>query len=174
MALLPILIAPHPVLKTKATPVETIDDNVRKTLDDMLETMYDAPGIGLAAPQIGLSKRMLVMDVSPRDAEPEPMKIINPEIIDASEELASYEEGCLSLPEQFSEVKRPARVSIRYLDADGAEQTMEADGLLATCIQHEIDHLDGILFTDHISTLKRGMIMRKLAKWKKANPEAVT
>lgn len=167
MAILPILVAPHPVLKKKAQPVTEVTDAERKLLDDMLETMYDAPGIGLAAPQVGVSKRMLVIDIA-RDGEAaQPMKIINPEIIEASEDLATYEEGCLSFPDQFAEVKRPARAKIRYLDETGAAHEIDADGLLATCIQHEIDHLDGIVFVDHLSQLKRTMILRKLQKMKK-------
>ncbi|HBM11699.1 MAG TPA: peptide deformylase [Rhodospirillaceae bacterium] len=170
MAILPILVAPHPVLKKKCTPVEAVDGHIRRVLDDMLETMYDAPGIGLAAPQIGLAKRMLVVDCAGRGETPQPMKIINPEIIAESDELASYEEGCLSFPEQYADVKRPARVTVKYLDETGTEQTLDADGLLATCIQHEIDHLDGVVFVDHISSLKRGMIMRKLQKLMRGKP----
>ena len=158
------------VLKKKCTPVEAVDGHIRRVLDDMLETMYDAPGIGLAAPQIGLAKRMLVVDCAGRGETPQPMKIINPEIIAASDDLASYEEGCLSFPEQYADVKRPARVTVKYLDETGAEQTLDADGLLATCIQHEIDHLDGVVFVDHISSLKRGMIMRKLQKLMRGKP----
>lgn len=167
MAILPILVAPHPVLKQKAQPVAEVTDAERKLLDDMLETMYDAPGIGLAAPQVGVSKRMLVIDIA-RDGEAaQPMKIINPEIVEASADLATYEEGCLSFPDQFAEVKRPARAKIRYLDETGAAHEIDADGLLATCIQHEIDHLDGIVFVDHLSQLKRTMILRRLQKMKK-------
>lgn len=172
MAILPILVAPHPVLKKVAEPVSRVDDEIRQILDDMLDTMYDAPGIGLAAPQIGVSKRMLVVDVSGKDEAPNPLKIINPKILSHSEDLSSYDEGCLSFPEQFAEVKRPATVRIGFLDETGTQQEIDADGLLATCIQHEIDHLDGIVFVDHISALKRGMIMRKLQKWKKTNPNA--
>ncbi len=164
MAILPILVAPHPVLRKKCVPVDSIGDTERKLLDDMLETMYDAPGIGLAAPQIGVAKRMLVMDIARANDAPTPLKIINPEITAASEELYSYEEGCLSYPEQYADVKRPAKVTVTYLDETGAEQVLEAEGLTAVCIQHEIDHLDGINFVDHISSLKRGMIMRRLKK----------
>lgn len=164
MAILPILVAPHPVLKKKCEPVETVDDEIRTLLDDMLETMYDAPGIGLAAPQVGVSKRIIVVDCAPRGADPEPMKLINPEIVTQSDELATYEEGCLSFPDQYAEVRRPATVTVKYLDENGTQQTLECDGLLATCIQHEIDHLEGVVFVDHISSLKRGMIMRKLQK----------
>jgi len=168
MAILPILVAPNPVLKKKCEPVDTVDDGVRKLLDDMLETMYDAPGIGLAAPQVGVSKQILVVDCARADEPAQPMKIINPRIVAASEDLASYEEGCLSFPEQYADVQRPARVTVEYLDENGAEKSLEADGLLATCIQHEMDHLEGIVFVDHLSTLKRGMIMRKLQKLMKS------
>lgn len=164
MAILPILVAPHPVLKQKCTPVETVDDDIRRLLDDMLETMYDAPGIGLAAPQVGVSKRMLVVDCARKGDDPQPMKLINPEIVETSETLSVYEEGCLSFPDQFAEVERPAAVTIRYLDETGAAREIQADGLLATCIQHEIDHLDGVVFVDHISQLKRSMILRRLQK----------
>ena len=168
MALLPIIVAPDPRLKLTAEPVDQVDDELRQLLDDMLETMYDAPGIGLAAPQIGLAKRMLVVDCAGRGETPQPMKIINPEIIAESDELASYEEGCLSFPEQYADVKRPARVTVKYLDETGAEQTLDADGLLATCIQHEMDHLEGILFIDHLSRLKRNMALKKLKKLREA------
>ncbi|NMM43751.1 peptide deformylase [Rhodospirillaceae bacterium KN72] len=164
MAILPILVAPHPVLKQKCEPVTDVTDDIRQLLDDMLATMYDAPGVGLAAPQVGVSKRILVVDCAPRDADPQPMKLINPEILAASDDLSTYEEGCLSFPDQYADVKRPARVTVRYLDENGTQQEIEADGLLATCIQHEIDHLDGIVFVDHLSTVKRGIIMRKLQK----------
>eukprot|EP00752_Nemacystus_decipiens_P017406 g15601.t1 len=167
MAILPILVAPHPVLKRKAEPVTAVTDEERRLLDDMLETMYDAPGIGLAAPQVGVSKRMLVVDVAREGEAPQPMKLINPEILERSDDLAAYEEGCLSFPEQFAEVKRPARVRIAYLDETGEAREIEAEGLLATCLQHEIDHLDGVVFVDHISQLKRTMILRKLQKLKK-------
>jgi len=164
MAILPILVAPHPVLKTKAEPIEAVDDNIRALMDDMLETMYDAPGIGLAAPQIGVSKRVIVLDVSDKEGPNEPMCFANPEITWASEDINIYEEGCLSVPSQYAEVKRPSSVKVRYLDRDNQVQEIEADGLLATCIQHEIDHLDGKLFIDHLSNLKRNMILRKLKK----------
>ena len=173
MAILPILVAPHPVLKQKCEPVAEVTDDIRQLLDDMLATMYDAPGVGLAAPQVGVSKRILVVDCAPRDADPQPMKLINPEIITASDELSTYEEGCLSFPDQYADVKRPARVTVRYLDENGTQQEIDADGLLATCIQHEIDHLDGIVFVDHLSTVKRGMIMRKLQKLMRGKDRAV-
>lgn len=167
MAILPIYIAPHPVLKKKAEPVDAVTPEIAKLMSDMLETMYDAPGIGLAAPQVGVSKRILVVDVARADEDPRPIKMANPEILASSEELSIYEEGCLSFPEQYAEVQRPATVTIRYLDENNVSQEIEADGLLATCVQHEIDHLDGIVFVDHLSTLKRGMIMRKLKKLQK-------
>jgi peptide deformylase len=133
----------------------------------MLDTMYLAPGIGLAAPQVGVTKRILVVDVAPKDAPREPIRMANPEIVWRSDELAVYEEGCLSLPEQYADVERPAKIRVRYLDEKGETQEREADGLLATCIQHEMDHLDGVIFVDHLSALKRKMILRKLTKQKK-------
>jgi len=168
MALLPILTAPDPRLKKKAKPVAAVDDGVRQLMADMLETMYAAPGVGLAAPQVGVSQRVIVLDVA-REGEPlAPMKLANPEIVWASEDDAAYEEGCLSVPEHYAEVVRPRAVKVRYLDETGAPREIEAEGLLATCLQHEIDHLDGILFLDHLSALKRNMILRKLLKEKKA------
>jgi peptide deformylase len=166
MAVLPILIAPHPTLKAKAKPVKEVTNAVRALLDDMLETMYDAPGIGLAANQVGSLHRVLVMDCGARedDEQPRPIKIINPQITGVSEELSSYEEGCLSIPEQFADVERPAVVRIKYLDETGKAQERLFEGLEATCVQHEIDHLDGILFVDHLSNLKRNMLMKKLKK----------
>ncbi|MDA8603064.1 peptide deformylase [Alphaproteobacteria bacterium] len=173
MAVLPILIAPHPTLKAKAKPVKDVTDELRALLDDMLETMYDAPGIGLAANQIGSLHRVLVMDCGSRDDEetPRPIKIINPEITGVSEELSSYEEGCLSIPEQFADVERPAVVRVKYLDETGQKQERLFDGLEATCVQHEIDHLDGVLFVDHLSNLKRNMLMKKLKKYLKDREE---
>lgn len=168
MAKLNIIIAPDPVLKTKTRKVEKVDDRIRKLMDDMLETMYAAPGVGLAAPQVGVLERVIVLDVAGKDEEPRPMRLVNPEIVWASEDLAVAQEGCLSIPEQWADVTRPAAVKVRYLDENGAQREVEADGLLAVCLQHEIDHLDGVLFVDHLSPLKRNMIMRKLAKWKKS------
>ncbi len=164
MALRDILIAPHPKLKAKAAPVAAGDDEVRGLLDDMLKTMYAAPGIGLAAPQIGVAKRVVVMDVSAKDEPPQPMFLVNPEIVASGEGRVVAEEGCLSLPEIYADVERAERVFVRFLDRAGEAREMDADGLLARCIQHEIDHLDGILFVDHLSMLKRKMLMRKLAK----------
>ena len=166
-----IVWAPDRVLKTNCTPVTEIDGDIRQILDDMLETMYAAPGIGLAAPQIGLTKRLLVVDILRDDEENRPLKVINPEIVWSSEELNTYEEGCLSLPGHYGEVTRPAQVTVQFLDETGAEKRMDADGLLATCLQHEIDHLNGVLFVDHISALKRNMILKKMIKAKKQREE---
>jgi len=167
MAVLPIITAPDPRLKKKSKPIVTVDAEVRQLMDDMLETMYAAPGIGLAAPQVGVLKRVIVLDIEREDVKTGPLCMANPEIVEASDEDAVYEEGCLSLPEHYSEVVRPAKVTVRYRDRDNAEQQMVCEGLLATCVQHEIDHLDGILFVDHISALKRNMILRKLLKTRK-------
>lgn len=166
MARLPILIAPDPFLKTVAAPVTQVDDQIRGLMDDMLETMYDAEGIGLAAVQVGRSERVITIDVSPRDGPRQPLQMANPEVVSASEERDVFEEGCLSVPENYAEVERPARVRVRWLDRDGAPQEREFDGLLATCVQHEIDHLNGRLFIDYLSKLKRDMILRKLRKSK--------
>ena len=167
MAILPILTAPDPRLKKKSKLVEAVDAGVRQLMDDMLETMYAAPGIGLAAPQVGVLKRVIVLDIDREEVKTGPMVMANPEIVEASDEDATYEEGCLSLPEHYSEVVRPAKVRVRFLDRDGKRQELDCEGLLATCVQHEIDHLDGILFVDHISALKRNMILRKLLKARK-------
>ncbi|MFO0986225.1 MAG: peptide deformylase [Alphaproteobacteria bacterium] len=167
MALLPILTAPDARLKKKAKPVGKVDDGVRTLMADMLETMYAAPGIGLAAPQVGVGLRLIVLDVAREGEQKAPMKLANPEIVWASDDDNVYEEGCLSVPEHYAEVVRPRAVKVRYLDEAGAEREVEAEGLLATCLQHEIDHLDGILFLDHLSALKRNMILRKLLKEKK-------
>lgn len=161
---LPILIAPNPILKARARAVTPADaDTVRALIPRMFTTMYRAPGIGLAAPQVGVRLRLTVVDLMPDDARA-PIVLVNPEVIAASTELATREEGCLSLPNQYADVTRPARVKVRYYDQTGARREIEADGLLAVCLQHEIDHLDGVLFVDHISALKRNMLMRKLAK----------
>ena len=175
MAILPILEAPDPRLRVKSAPVEAVDDELRKLIDDMFETMYDAPGIGLAAIQIGVPKRVLVIDLQDRDSEEEaaepvrnPLVFINPEIYDPSEEQSVYNEGCLSVPDQFAEVERPAVIHARWLDEKGEKHDEQIDGLLATCLQHEMDHLEGILFIDHLSRLKREMILKKLKKEKRA------
>ena len=167
MALLPILTAPDPRLKKKSLPVDVVDAGIRQLMDDMLETMYAAPGIGLAAPQVGALKRVIVLDIDREETKTGPLFMANPEIVEASDEDVTYEEGCLSVPEHYSAVARPATVWVRYLDRDGKTQELACEGLLATCVQHEIDHLDGILFIDHISSLKRNMILRKLLKARK-------
>lgn len=161
---LAILIAPQAILKARARPVAALDtDRVRALIPRMFAAMYKAPGIGLAAPQVGVGIRLAVVDLMPND-QLAPFVLVNPEITAVSAELATREEGCLSIPGQFAEVTRPARVKVRYHDAEGARREIEAEGLLAACLQHEIDHLDGVLFVDHISALKRNMLMRKLAK----------
>ncbi len=166
---MPILYVPAPVLRAKARAVGPADaDRVRALAPRMLATMYEAPGIGLAAPQVGESLRLIVLDVSGKDETPDPMVLVNPEVIAASKELATREEGCLSLPNQYAEVTRPAVVKVRYQTLDGSRKDIEADGLMAACLQHEIDHLDGTLFVDYLSPLKRNMILRKLAKELKA------
>lgn len=168
MTLRTILIHPDPRLKKVADAVPDLSDELRQMAQDMLETMYDAPGIGLAAPQIGVLKRLIVMDcVRDDDAAPQPMVMFNPEVIRSSDELNVYEEGCLSIPEQFAEVTRPKEVSVRWLDMDGNLQERDFDGLWATCVQHEIDHLDGKLFIDYLKPLKRQMITRKMQKLKR-------
>ena len=167
MAKRPIIWAPDPVLKTKCTPVSAVDDEIRTLMDDMLDTMYAAPGIGLAAPQVGVTKRVIVVDVSEKDQPNDPLCLANPEILWKSDETAPHEEGCLSLPDLYADVERPVAVKVRYLDRDGAKQELDAEGLLAICLQHEIDHIDGILFVDHLSALKRNMFLKKMVKAKK-------
>lgn len=168
MALRNILIHPDPRLKKAATPVASISDDLRRLADDMLETMYDAPGIGLAAPQVAVMHRMITMDCAKDDdATAEPMVLINPEVIWTSEEQSVYEEGCLSIPEQYAEVERPAEVEVSWLGLDGQIKRERFDGLWATCVQHEIDHLDGKLFIDYLRPLKRQMITRKMQKLKR-------
>ncbi|SDQ90891.1 peptide deformylase [Rhizobiales bacterium GAS113] len=171
MSIRPILLIPDPRLKRVCAPVETVTDEVRKLASDMLETMYDAPGIGLAASQIGELIRLVVIDVAKKDEERQPLTLINPEIVWASPERSIYEEGCLSIPEFYEEVERSAMVTVRFLDAQGAECEMTADGLLGTCLQHEIDHLNGVLFIDHISKLKRDRVVRKFKKDAKRKAE---
>ena len=161
--LTPIVKIPDPILRQISQPVDEINDGVRQLLDDMAATMYDAPGIGLAAPQINVSQRLVVVDCG-KDDTAELYKMVNPEIISLSEERAVLEEGCLSIPDQTAEVERPAEVLVRYYDENGEARTLAADGLLAACIQHEIDHLNGVLFIDHISRLKRDMIIRRVMK----------
>jgi len=165
MAILPILKAPHEILKTKSSAVHNVDGEVNRILADMLETMYHSKGIGLAANQVGLTTRLLVMDIEWRSGEKgAPYKMVNPEIIWESEIESVYEEGCLSFPGHYSDVARPEAVKVKYIDENGNEQQVEMNGLLATCVQHEIDHLDGIVFVDHISRMKRDIIMRKMIK----------
>ncbi|SIQ69022.1 peptide deformylase [Rhizobium sp. RU20A] len=164
MTIKPIIIIPDPLLKQVSEPIATVDDTVRRLADDMLETMYDAPGIGLAAIQIGVPRRMLVVDVSKDGEDKQPLVVINPTILKSSDERSVYEEGCLSIPDYYAEVERPATLTVEFVDRDGKMQTIDADGLLATCLQHEIDHLNGTLFIDHISKLKRDMVIRKFTK----------
>ena len=166
MAKLDIVIAPDPVLRKTCKPVEAVDERVRRLMDDMLETMYDAPGIGLAAPQVGRLERVLVVDVAREDEAPQPYQMANPEVIWAADEEEVHEEGCLSLPDFYADVTRPRAVRVRYLDRDNEVREVDAEGLLATCVQHEIDHLNGVLFVDYLSALKRNMILKKLAKQK--------
>ena len=164
MAIREILVVPHPVLKQVSTPVEVVDDALRALMDDMLETMYDAPGIGLAAVQIGVPKRVIVMDLAGKDEPPAPRYFVNPEIVWASDDTAPYEEGCLSVPEYYDEVERPARVKLKYLNYQGEAVEEDADGMFAVCIQHEMDHLEGVLFIDHLSRLKREQAIKKVKK----------
>jgi len=164
MALRHILILPDKRLRLVSEPVKKIDREISELADDMFETMYEAPGIGLAAIQIGVNRRIVTTDLAKKDDPPEPRVFINPEISWRSEETTVYEEGCLSIPEIYEEVERNAQVRVKYLDLDGKEQELEANGLLATCLQHEIDHLDGVLFIDHISKLKRDRIVKKFTK----------
>ena len=168
MARLPILVAPHPILKRKAQPVAEVDARVGKLMDDMVETMYDANGIGLAAPQVGVLDRVIVVDVHEKGEPANPMRLANPEIVWSSDEKSVCEEGCLSVPEQYAEVTRPQRIRVRYLDEKNQQQEIEADGMLATCIQHEIDHLNGVLFVDYLSMLKRNILLKKVQKMQKA------
>jgi peptide deformylase len=173
MALRDILIHPDPRLKKVADPVPEISDEIRRLAHDMLETMYDAPGIGLAAPQVGVSRRLLVMDcVKEEGAAPRPMVLINPEIIWESPVLGTYEEGCLSIPEQYADVTRPAEVEVAWTGLDGKRHQERFDKLWATCVQHEIDHLDGTLFIDHLTALKRQLITRKMVKLKREKARA--
>lgn len=168
MATLPLIIAPDPRLKKKAAPVPAVDERIVRLMDDMLETMYAANGIGLAAPQVGVLDRIIVVDLSEKNEEPKPIALANPEVVWASEDLAQYNEGCLSLPEQYADVIRPRAVRVRYLDRDNRTREIEGEGLLATVLQHEIDHLEGVLFVDRVSMIKRNMILRRLQKLKKA------
>ena len=164
MTVLEIKLIPDPVLRKKAEPVEVVTNDIISVLNDMAETMYDAPGIGLAANQVGILKRLIVMDCSTDDEDPNLIKMINPEIIFSSTEISELEEGCLSIPEHKSIVKRPSKIKVRFLNTQGSEEIIDAEGLLSACIQHEIDHLNGVLFVDHISRLKRDIILRKVKK----------
>jgi peptide deformylase len=167
MTIRPILTAPDPRLKAVSEPVAKVDAEIRTLIDDMIETMYGADGIGLAAIQVGVPKRVLVMDIDQKDGKKNPIAYVNPKILWASEEMATFEEGCLSVPEIWDEVERPAKIRAEYLDRDGKHHEIEADGLLATCLQHEMDHLEGVLFLDHLSKLKRSMALKKLQKAKR-------
>ena len=169
----PILIHPDPRLKKVCSPVTDITDDLRRLADDMLETMYDAPGIGLAAPQVGVTERLVVLDCVKDEAEkPRPLVMFNPEIVAVSDQVSVYEEGCLSIPEQYAEVTRPAEVTVRWTDRDGREQREDFAGLWATCVQHEIDHLDGKLFIEYLTPLKRQLITRKMVKLKRERMRA--
>jgi len=178
MAIRKILTEPNKILREKSLKVENVDSDIQKLMDDMLETLYAAPGIGLAAIQVGVAKRVIVMDINRNkneDKEPKknPMYFVNPEIIWKSENKFTYEEGCLSVPNQFAEIERPKQCHVRHLDYNGHPQELKTDGLLATCIQHEIDHLEGILFIDYLSKLKKSMIIKKLSKQKKENIDRI-
>ena len=172
MAVLPIITAPDARLKAKSQAVPAVDDAVRRLLGDMLETMYAAPGVGLSAIQVGVAKRLIVTDPARGDEPARPLCLVNPTRVWQSEELATIEEGCLSLPEHYDDVERPARIRVRFLDQHGKQQELEADGLLARCILHEMDHLEGVLFVDHLSTVKRSMILRKLVKARRQQASA--
>ena len=167
MAIRQILTEPNKVLRQKSLNVDEVNQEIQKLMDDMLETMYAAPGIGLAAIQVGVPKRIIVLDIARKDEPKKPMYFVNPEILEKSQNNSIYEEGCLSVPGQFAEIERPDRCHIKYLDYHGKPQEIKAEGMLATCIQHEIDHLEGILFIDYLSKLKRSMIVKKLSKHKK-------
>ncbi|WP_416407926.1 peptide deformylase [Agrobacterium rosae] len=164
MTIKPLIILPDPLLRQQSKPIEQVDAEITRLADDMLDTMYDAPGIGLAAIQIGVPRRMLVIDISREDEDRKPVVFINPEILKVSDDVSTYEEGCLSIPDYYAEVERPAALTVGYIDREGKQQTVEADGLLATCLQHEMDHLNGVLFIDHISRLKRDMVIKKFTK----------
>ncbi|MBO6541034.1 MAG: peptide deformylase [Rhizobiaceae bacterium] len=170
----PLVILPDPVLRKLSKPVETVDEDVRKLSSDMLETMYDAPGIGLAAIQIGIPLRMLVVDLAREDEPKSPAVFINPEILTRGDEPNVHEEGCLSIPDYYAEVERPAAITVSYVDLDGRKHEIEADGMMATVLQHEIDHLDGVLFIDHLSKLKRDMVVRKFKKLAREKDKAPT
>ncbi|HUU66481.1 MAG TPA: peptide deformylase [Methyloceanibacter sp.] len=167
MAIHPIITIPDPVLRKEAAPVERVDDDLRRLMDDMLATMYDAPGVGLAAPQIGILRRVIVMDAARDDDAPDPLVMANPRILALSDEMRTHEEGCLSIPEVTAEVERPAEVRVAFLDREGKPQEVDLEGIWATIVQHEIDHLNGVLFIDYLSRLKRDMIVKKFTKAKR-------
>jgi len=167
MTLLPLVLLPDPILRTTSKPVETVDAKLRTFADNMLATMYDAPGIGLAAIQVAEPIRMITIDIAKQDEKPKPQVFINPEIVSRGDGASVYEEGCLSIPDYFADVERPDSIVLRYIDLDGKNQEIHAEGMLATCLQHEMDHLDGILFIDHISKLKRDMVVKKFRKLQK-------
>ena len=168
MAIRPILTIPDPLLRKQAKPIERVDDELRRLMDDMLATMYDAPGIGLAAPQIGISRRLIVMDPAKEEAPQTPVIMVNPKILVRSEDMRMHEEGCLSIPDFIAEVERPAKTRVFYIDREGKEQETELEGIWSTLVQHEIDHLNGVLFIDYLSRLKRDMIVKKFSKAKRA------
>ena len=172
MAKLEIITAPDPRLKVRCRPVARVDARIRRLMDDMLETMYGAPGIGLAAPQVGVAERVIVLDLAQEGERAQPHRLANPELVWVSDDDATFNEGCLSLPEHYGDVTRPSAIRVRYLDHDGEIRELAAEGLLATCIQHEMDHLDGVLFVDHMSALKRNIILRKLVKARKTGASA--
>ena len=172
MAIRTIITEPNKLLRQISKPVNSVGKEEQKLMDDMLETMYDANGIGLAAIQVGVPKRIIVMDISKDESKKEPRYFVNPVIKNKDSEKATYEEGCLSVPNQFAEIDRPSKCEVEYLDYDGEKKLLKADGLLATCIQHEMDHLEGILFIDYLSKLKRSMIIKKLSKLKSTSVEA--
>ncbi len=173
MALLSVITAPDARLKAKSVPVDSVDGEVRALMDNLRETMYAAPGVGLAAPQVGVQSRVIVIDLAEKDQTPEPLRLANPEINWASEETILCEEGCLSVPEHFAEVSRAQKIRLSYLDYDNKDREIEPEGKLAACIQHEIDHLDGVLFIDYLSVLKRGIILRKLIKARKLQAQKI-
>jgi peptide deformylase len=172
MAIREIIKLPDPLLRQRSAPIETVDDDVRRLIDDMLETMYDAPGVGLAAIQVAVPRRLLVVDTAEKDAPPRPLALINPEIVKRGDELHVHEEGCLSIPDVRVEIERPASITLTYVDRDGEIRQLDAEGLLATAIQHEMDHLDGRLIIDYLSRLKRDVIVRRFKKLARSDAEA--
>lgn len=173
MAIKPIITLPDPLLHQPSLPIERVDDELLRLADDMIETMYSAQGIGLAAVQVGVLRRLIVVDVDGNEKERQPLIFINPEIVDNSSKVSSYQEGCLSIPSVYAEVERPASVTVRYINSLGKQEECSADGLLATCLQHEIDHLNGLLFIDHLSKLKRNMVIKRFNKLQRQNNMAL-